>query len=338
MKQFIIKVNISNIVFRIVINKLILIAILLIVSLNGNAQNYKGKIIFTSNANNLNNKELELYVVNPSGQGLKQLTFDAVSNRKNGKGKLSPNGKYFTFHTYKYGGYKLAISNSDFTSQRKLSKGPQYSWGASWSTDSKKIVYATIATNRAPYFEGNVEIFKMNIDGSSNINLSDSSAEDYAPSWSPDGNRILFYSNRTGSFDIYTMDSNGNNVKNLTNTPNFDEFAPSWSPNGNKIAFHRKSSREDKQYVDTYIMDYNGKNPINLTNNIPVKRNLYSPYFKGAAPTYAFETCWSPEGNEIVYASKRTGNFEIFIIKINNGQIRQLTRNGGLNMYPFWVK
>lgn len=311
---------------------------LIFISANVFAQDYKGKIIFTSNANNINNKELELYVVNPNGQELKQLTFDAVSNRENGKGKLSPNGKYFTFHTYKYGGYKIAIASSDFKSQRKLSKGPQYAWGASWSPDSEQIVYATIDTKQAPYFDGNIEVFKMNMDGSGLVNLSTSDAEDYAPSWSPDGYKILFYTNRDGNYEIYQMDSDGNNPVNLTNTPNVDEFAPSWSPDGKKIAYHSMSKNDNEQYVDTCIMESNGKSQINLTNNTSAKRNLYRPYFKGAAPTYAFETCWSPDGKDIVYASRRNGDFEIFIITVNDGQVRQLTNNGGLNMYPFWVK
>lgn len=311
---------------------------LMLISAYGFAQDYKGKIIFTSNANNTNNKELELYMVSADGQGIKQLTFDAVSNRENGKGKLSPNGKYVTFHTYKYGGYKIALANADFKSQRQLSKGPNYAWGASWSPDSKHIVYATIDTKRAPYFEGNVEIFKMDIDGSTLVNLSRSDAEDYAPSWSPDGTKVLFYSNRDGNYEIYSMDSDGNNPVNLTNTPDVDEFAPSWSPEGNKVAYHSMSKNDNEQYIDTCIMASNGKGQTNLTNNAPAKRNLYRPYFEGAAPTYAFETCWSPDGKEVAYASRRTGNFEIFIVTVDGGEIRQLTDNGGLNMYPFWVK
>lgn len=316
---------------------ILLVFIILVASL-GYSQDYKGKIIFTSNANNVDAKELELYVVNPNGQELKQLTDDAISNRENGKGKLSPNGKYFTFHTYKYGGYKIAMANSDFSSQRQLSIGPQYAWGASWSPDSEQIVYTTIDTKRAPYFEGNVEIFKMNIGGSGLVNLSKSNAEDYAPSWSPDGIKILFYTNRDGNFEIYSMDSNGNNPVNLTNTPNSDEFAPSWSPDGKKIAYHSMPKNDNEKYVDTCIMESNGESQINLTSNALAKRNVYRPYFKGAAPTYAFETCWSPDGREIAYASRRNGEFEIFIIKVNDGEVRQLTNNGGLNMYPFWVK
>ena len=48
--------------------------------------------------------------------------------------------------------------------------------------------------------------------------------------WSPDGQRLLFYSNRTGNWDLFVMSATGENVINLTNTPDIDELAPAWRP------------------------------------------------------------------------------------------------------------
>ena len=58
----------------------------------------------------------------------------------------------------------------------------------------------------------------MDADGNNQIRLTNHPEVDYQPSWSPDGARIAFVSNRNGGNEqIYVMDSNGKNVKLLTN-------------------------------------------------------------------------------------------------------------------------
>ncbi len=56
----------------------------------------------------------------------------------------------------------------------------------------------------------------MNADGSSIKRLTSHTSEDAQPSFSPDGNKIVFYSDRTGQNEIYIMNSDASNVKRLT--------------------------------------------------------------------------------------------------------------------------
>ncbi len=59
---------------------------------------------------------------------------------------------------------------------------------------------------------------------------------DYEPFWSADGRRIALISNRTGAFNVYTMDADGRNVQRITAGPGPDD-TPSWSTDGKTIAF-----------------------------------------------------------------------------------------------------
>jgi Tol biopolymer transport system component len=83
-------------------------------------------------------------------------------------------------------------------------------------------ITGTIAfqTNR----DGNDEICVMNGDGSGLTNMTDNRADDAAPVWSPDGEKITFTSNRDGNSEVYVMNADGSSQINLTNEAANDEF------------------------------------------------------------------------------------------------------------------
>ena len=71
-----------------------------------------------------------------------------------------------------------------------------------------------------------------------------------SPAWSPDGHWIAFETNRDGNWEVYVMDNNGANLRNLSQNE-ADDKEPAWSPDGTQIAF---SSLRDGNF-ELYVME-----------------------------------------------------------------------------------
>jgi len=76
----------------------------------------------------------------------------------------------------------------------------------------------------------------MNADGTGTKQLTKNSATDTYPTWSPDGMKIAFASNRDGDVDIWTMNADGSEQTNITNDDPWNDDDPHWSPDGRWIA------------------------------------------------------------------------------------------------------
>ena len=183
----------------------------------------------------------------------------------------------------------------------------------------------------------NPEIYVMGIDGKNQQRLTDNPDGDWSPSWSPDGKRIVFFSNRDGhvmggipTSEIYVMDADGGNQQRLTNHPN-DDRSPSWSPDSKRIAFISKRDGHVISGIPTseiYVMDADGKNQQRLTDN----------------PDGDWSPSWSPDGKRIVFSSRRHGHFigkagiteEIYVMDADGKNQERLTENRRNDLSPSW--
>ena len=165
--------------------------------------------------------------------------------------------------------------------------------------------------------DGNYDVYTMFNDGSNQERLTDGPWFDGEPSWSPDGSRIAFVTNRSNDefFDkeIYVMGADGSAPANITNNP-ADDDAPAWSPNGSRIAF--SSDRDGDREI--YVMDADGRDAVRLTDD----------------PAADDAPAWAPDGLLIAFASDRNGAFRIYLMNDDGSEQRPLTSEGG--EHPSW--
>ena len=152
--------------------------------------------------------------------------------------------------------------------------------------------------------------------------LTKNSTSDGEPTFSADGKKIAFTTNRDGNDEVYVMNADGTEQTNLTKNA-ADDYGPAFSPDGKKIAF--TSFRNGN--TDVYVIDSDGTDLKRLTKNSD---------FDG-------EPAWSPDGTRIAFTTQqRNGDNdnEIYVMKPRpegkTNRPKNLTKSPGDDERPNW--
>lgn len=267
----------------------------------------------------------EVYIMNWDGTDIEK-----VSNHKSSvlSPNWSPDGKkiiYSVFTTFiRKGGSSttnVSLYTYDIPTEKRTltSYRPGVNSGATFSHDGKSI-YLGMSMG-----SGAADIYRINLNGDiiKRLTTGPAGAINVEPSLNPEGTRIAFSSERGGRPMIYTMDSEGGNVKRLT----FDgvyNSSPSWSPDGKKIAFAGQSDN----HFDIFVMNADGSNIVRVTS----AKKANGKWAHNEDPSF------SPDSRYVVYTSNRTGKNQIYISTIDGSEERRVT-NDSYNYYkPKWSR
>lgn len=131
-------------------------------------------------------------------------------------------------------------------------------------------------------------------------------------------NSIVFVSDRTGAEEIYVMNGDGSNVRQLTTSGGYKSY-PVVSPDGRKIVF-TEGILEDHEVAPLYIINSDGTGLRQLTHSNALD----------------YQATWSPDGNGIAFSSTRDGNNEIYLMSADGTDQINITRNAGADYAPVW--
>lgn len=128
--------------------------------------------------------------------------------------------------------------------------------------------------------------------------------------------RMAFISDRSGTSELWVMDWNGSNPKQLTKHGSI-ALAPAWAPDGDKLVF----------------TSYLRGNPA-LFELIPKEGYLKMLWDQGGVNSSA---SFSPDGRKVAFSSSNDGNVDIYVLPIEGGSARRLTTARGIDTQPAWA-
>ena len=212
----------------------------------------------------------DIFIANSDGSNLKQLTttpgYDAEAT-------ISNDGKKIVFTSVRNGDLDIYTMDAGGKHVKQLTHELGYDGGPFFSPDGKWIVYRVHHPKSAREVADYKELLKRNLirptylelwimkaDGSQKRQITNLGAASFAPSFFPDGKRIIFSSNvgstgGMGNFELYAVDLDGKNLERITYTDGFDAF-PMFSPDGKKLVWVSGRNSKVPHETNIFIADW----------------------------------------------------------------------------------
>ncbi|HSB60795.1 MAG TPA: hypothetical protein VLI67_03695 [Vicinamibacteria bacterium] len=211
----------------------------------------------------------DIFTARDDGSELERLThtpgYDAEAT-------LSPDGGTIVFTSVRDGDLEVYTMNPDGTRVKRLTHEPGYDGGPFFSPDGTRIVWRRDAPEdeaalgryrqllrQGLYSPGTLEIWVMDRDGSNKRQVTRLGAASFAPSFHPDGKRIVFSSNhpepKGRNFDLWLVGDDGTGLERVTADPTFDGF-PVFSPDGKRLAFASNRGGKARGETNVFVAEW----------------------------------------------------------------------------------
>jgi Tol biopolymer transport system component len=267
---------------------------------------------------------------------IEPLTFTDMGLFNAGEAYFSPDGRTIIFQATPIGKKDYQIYTLDL-GQRKLrmvSTGKGACTCAFFRPDGRKILFASThldpdadkprepaeASSYKWMFHEHMDIFEADPDGSNLKRLTDAPGYDAEGSYSPDGRKIVFTSQRDGDLEIYVMDADGKNPKRITQAKGYDG-GPFFSPDGGRILY-RGDHRDDGQMnLQLRLVNADGSGDTALTDN----------------PIFNWCPFWHPSGKYFIFTQadhRGRPNYDLFLMKPDGSGLTRVTFDPAFDGLP----
>ncbi len=213
----------------------------------------------------------------------------------------SPDGNRIVYYSSRDGNNEIYIYNLIDSTHTRITHNNRSDALPKFSPDGKKLIY----------FSGGAQsrnIFVYDLLSLEEKQITDDEAKNEDPNWI-DNSTIVYNSNKSGNFEIYTLDLNSGIEQQLTNNP-LRDFTPSVSPDKSKLVFIRGELGKE---TAIFTMNLDGSDQKKLTDAF----NEYGP-------------SWSSDGSAIIFMGKKASN-NIYFWDFDQKVITQLTQGKGNN-------
>jgi TolB protein len=218
----------------------------------------------------------------------------------------SADGKSLVYTSYKTGRPEIWIIYRGTRPGDRLLRSGDEQLRAVWS---KQPGLGALVLNR----NANTDIYALR--GTRLDRLTSNRSIEVSPSFSPDGRRVAFVSDRGGTPQVYVKDLGSGEEKRLTYRGPYNSN-PAWSPTGEWIAYTARTSSG----FDIYLIDPD--------NGFTTPLVLH--------PRTDEDPAWSPDGRKIAFTSNRRGRKDIYLIDWDGDNLTQITANFGNCSHPAW--
>ena len=171
--------------------------------------------------------------------------------------------------------------------------------------------------------------------------MTNISGYDAEATLSPDGSKIVFTSIRSGDLELWTMNVDGTNLKQITNGLGYDGGA-FFSPDGLKLVFRAsrpQSEEEQKEYKDLLAQGL----------VMPTSMEIYTCNVDGTdlkQVTHLGKANWAPyflpDGNKLIFSSnhdaERGYNFNLFTVNLDGSGLEKITNESNFNAFPMFSR